>query len=39
MNIVIHRLQHVSIFVTAALFRWSVVRRSDFGGAEHFTCS
>jgi putative membrane protein len=35
-NIVLHRLQHLSFFVTAVLFWWSVMRRSDFGvGAFH----
>jgi len=35
-NIVIHRLQHLSFFVTAVLFWWSVLRRSDYGvGAFH----
>jgi putative membrane protein len=31
-----HRLQHLSFFVTALLFWWSVLRRSDLGvGAWH----
>ena len=35
-NIVVHRLQHLSFFVTALLFWWSVLRRSDYGvGAFH----
>lgn len=35
-NIVVHRLQHLSFFVTAVLFWWSVMRRSDYGvGAFH----
>lgn len=35
-NVVMHRLQHLSFFVTALLFWWSVLRRSDYGvGAFH----
>jgi cytochrome c oxidase assembly factor CtaG len=35
-NVVVHRLQHLSFFVTALLFWWSVMRRSDYGvGAFH----
>lgn len=35
-NVVVHRLQHLSFFVTAVLFWWAVMRRSDFGvGAFH----
>ena len=31
-NVTIHRLQHLSFFVTAVLFWWSVLRRSESGG-------
>jgi cytochrome c oxidase assembly factor CtaG len=35
-NLTIHRLQHLSFFVTAVLFWWSVFRRSESGaGAWH----
>jgi cytochrome c oxidase assembly factor CtaG len=35
-NVTAHRVQHLSFFVTAVLFWWSVMRRSDFGaGAFH----
>ena len=35
-NVIIHRLQHLSFFVTAVLFWWSVFRRSESGaGAWH----
>ena len=35
-NVTVHRLQHLSFFVTAVLFWWSVFRRSDSGaGAWH----
>jgi cytochrome c oxidase assembly factor CtaG len=35
-SIVVHRIQHLSFFVTAILFWWSVLRRSDYGvGAFH----
>jgi putative membrane protein len=35
-NIVLHRAQHLSFFVTAVLFWWSVLRRSESGaGAWH----
>ena len=35
-NVVAHRLQHLSFFVTAILFWWSVMRRGDYGvGAFH----
>jgi cytochrome c oxidase assembly factor CtaG len=32
-NVVIHRLQHLSFFLTAVLFWWSVFRRSEAGAA------
>jgi len=32
-NILLHRLQHLSFFLTAVLFWWSVFRRSDTGTA------
>ncbi|MGL9622399.1 cytochrome c oxidase assembly protein [Bradyrhizobium sp. U531] len=32
-NILLHRLQHLSFFLTAILFWWSVFRRSDTGSA------
>ena len=32
-NVVIHRLQHLSFFLTAVLFWWSVFRRSETGAA------
>jgi putative membrane protein len=30
-NVMIHRLQHLSVLLTAILFWWSVFRRSDIG--------
>ncbi|MGX9425483.1 MULTISPECIES: cytochrome c oxidase assembly protein [Bradyrhizobium] len=32
-NLLLHRLQHLSFFVTAVLFWWSVFRRSETGAA------
>jgi cytochrome c oxidase assembly factor CtaG len=32
-NLVLHRLQHLSFFLTAVLFWWSVFRRSETGAA------
>ncbi len=32
-NLLLHRLQHLSFFLTAVLFWWSVFRRSDTGSA------
>jgi cytochrome c oxidase assembly factor CtaG len=32
-NVALHRLQHVSFLVTAILFWWAVMRRSDHGAA------
>ena len=32
-NVVLHRLQHLSFFLTAVLFWWSVFRRSETGAA------
>jgi putative membrane protein len=32
-NVAIHRLQHLSFFLSAALFWWSVFRRSEAGAA------
>ncbi|WP_145660034.1 cytochrome c oxidase assembly protein [Bradyrhizobium stylosanthis] len=32
-NILLHRLQHLSFFLSAVLFWWSVFRRSDTGSA------
>jgi putative membrane protein len=32
-NIIVHRLQHLSFFLTAVLFWWSVFRRSETGAA------
>ncbi|WP_458759613.1 cytochrome c oxidase assembly protein [Afipia sp. TerB] len=32
-NVFLHRLQHLSFFVTAVLFWWSVFRRSEAGAA------
>jgi putative membrane protein len=35
-NVALHRVQHLSFFLTAVLFWWSVLRRSDSGaGAWH----
>jgi putative membrane protein len=33
LNVTLHRLQHVSFLVTAVLFWWAVLRRSDRGAA------
>ena len=33
LNVPLHRFQHVSFLVTAILFWWALIRRSDFGAA------